>query len=67
MSSPWQVRLSFAFEVVEGPGESIAGGAERWLLGCPYIEERLHALTFRISPAAFFQVNKPPNGLLIAS
>jgi hypothetical protein len=53
--------------VVEGPGETIAGGAERWLLGCPYIEERLHALTFRISPAAFFQVNTPPNGLLIAS
>ena len=50
------VRLSLAVDAVEGPGESVPTG-QRWLQGPPYIEERLHELTFRVSPAAFFQVN----------
>lgn len=52
------VRLSLAMQVTEGPGEAVAGGgAELWLHGPHVMEERLHGLSFQVSPAAFFQVS----------
>jgi tRNA (uracil-5-)-methyltransferase len=55
------VELRFGLQFVEGPGESFAGGtAIKPLLGEMWVEERLLSLSFRISPAAFFQARRGP-------
>ena len=51
------VRLSVAFSDADGRGEACLGQEERWLVGPPYIEERLLGLTYRVSASAFFQVS----------
>ena len=59
---PMPLRLSLAMETADARGEAAAGGAEvpaEQLFGPSYIEERIHSLTYRVSPAAFFQVNTP--------
>jgi tRNA (uracil-5-)-methyltransferase len=51
------VKLSIAFGDSDGPGEASSAGTERWVVGPPYVEERLLGLTYRVSPSAFFQVS----------
>ena len=53
------LRLSIAVEQAESKGEAAAGSGETWLVGAPFVEERLLGLTYQVSPAAFFQVNTP--------
>ena len=54
------IDLRIAFSTSEGHGEATSAEAsEQWLVGPPYVEERLLGLTYRVSPAAFFQVNTP--------
>jgi len=43
--------------VIEGPGETTAGGATELLAGAERLEEELGGLRFLISPQAFFQTN----------
>jgi tRNA (uracil-5-)-methyltransferase len=61
-SYPMPLRLSVAVESADARGEAAAGdnaAGLQQLYGPAYIEERLHGLTYRVSPAAFFQVNTP--------
>ena len=51
--------LSIAFQPCDGPGEAIAAEHLEWLRGPPYVEETLLGLRYRVSAAAFFQVNTP--------
>ena len=53
------MRLSVAIQPCDGPGEAIASEQLEWLCGPPYVEEQLLGLRYRVSPAAFFQVNTP--------
>ncbi|MFN8174733.1 MAG: 23S rRNA (uracil(1939)-C(5))-methyltransferase RlmD [Solirubrobacteraceae bacterium] len=43
--------------VIEGPGETTAGGETELLAGSEHLEEELGGLRFSISPQAFFQTN----------
>ncbi|KAL1521797.1 hypothetical protein AB1Y20_021450 [Prymnesium parvum] len=52
------VRLSVGLQNGHGPGEMVASGDVRVLVGEDLnLEERFLGMKFRISPAAFFQVN----------
>lgn len=53
------LQLSIAFQPCDGPGEAVATEKLEWLQGSPYIEETLLGLSYRVSAAAFFQVNTP--------
>jgi len=51
------VRLSVGMQEIEGPGESTGFGPMQPLLNELSVEERFLGMAYRVSPAAFFQVN----------